>query len=119
VLTDSSRAVLKGERPVMLRRQVARPAARRERPARSIAVEGLSPAALDLYEKLRAWRSETAKALALPAYVIFHDATLREIADARPRTLDQLRGISGVGAKKLDAYGDRILSEVARADSTG
>jgi ATP-dependent DNA helicase RecQ len=63
---------------------------------------------------LRVWRSETAKAHGVPAYVIFHDATLREIADAQPRTIDDLRGISGVGIKKLQAYGDKILNEIAR-----
>ncbi|MBI3900439.1 MAG: DNA helicase RecQ [Gammaproteobacteria bacterium] len=120
VLTEASRAVLKGERQVMLRKQIARPPARRERTERvqraGIAVEGLSPTALGLYERLRVWRSETAKSQGMPAYIIFHDATLREIADACPRTLDQLRGISGVGAKKLEAYGEKILSEIARGN---
>ncbi len=116
-LTDASLAVLKGERQVMLRTQVARAATKRERKlARSsIAAAGLAPAALGLFERLRAWRADTAKSHGVPAYVIFHDATLREIADLRPQTLEQLRGISGVGAKKLDAYGQKILLELQAA----
>jgi ATP-dependent DNA helicase RecQ len=50
----------------------------------------------------------------VPAYVIFHDATLREIARARPSSLEMLRGISGIGARKLEAYGTEIV-ELTRA----
>ena len=120
VLTDASRTVLKGERQVMLRKQAPRPSRREktERSARATAAAAeLSPTALGLYEQLRAWRAETAKAAGMPAYIIFHDATLREIAGARPRTLEQLRGISGVGAKKLQAYGEKILGEIARLEA--
>jgi ATP-dependent DNA helicase RecQ len=112
-LTDGSRAVLKGERQVMLRKQVAK-RSKAERPKRgAVAVQGLSGGAIDLFERLRLWRSDTAKEHGVPAYVIFHDATLREIAATRPRTIDQLREISGVGAKKLDAYGEKILLQIA------
>jgi len=118
-LTEASRTVLKGERRVMLRRYTP-PASRRgaksERARRSSAgSEALAPAAFDLFERLRAWRTETAKTHGVPAYVIFHDATLKQIADTRPQTLDQLRAISGVGAKKLEAYGANILGEVTRS----
>ena len=61
-----------------------------------------------------AWRGEVAKSHGVPAYVIFHDATLREIALAQPETLDALSHISGVGARKLEAYGEEILQRVAR-----
>jgi ATP-dependent DNA helicase RecQ len=65
-----------------------------------------------LFERLRAWRSEAAKRHGVPAYVIFHDATLKEIADVRPGSLDELSGISGVGVRKLEAYGGEILELV-------
>jgi ATP-dependent DNA helicase RecQ len=66
-----------------------------------------------LFERLRAWRAATAKEQGVPAYVIFHDATLREIAHARPSSLEGLRGISGVGARKLEAYGAEIIGLLA------
>ena len=58
---------------------------------------------------LKAWRSEVAKAHDLPAYVIFNDATLVGIAERNPQTLGDLQGISGIGAKKLEAYGAEVL----------
>ena len=64
---------------------------------------------------LRAWRVEAARRHGVPAYVIFHDATLREIARMRPSSLDTLRGISGIGARKLEAYGEEIVGLVRGA----
>ena len=58
-------------------------------------------------------RPETARVHAVPAYVVFPDATLQAIAQARPRSLDALRGISGVGDKKLERYGDALLALIA------
>jgi ATP-dependent DNA helicase RecQ len=116
-LTAASRGVLKDERQVMLRRHLhPEGSAKTTRRRRGVTVvqEGLPPASLELFERLRTWRAETAKRHGVPAYVIFHDATLRQIADSRPRTLDELRAISGVGAKKLEAYGYNLLDEVAR-----
>jgi len=107
-LAGESRAVLKGERSVALR-------AWREakRSARTKGSQGALPAAVQaLFERLRAWRVEAARRHGVPAYVIFHDATLWEIARARPSSLDALRGISGVGARKLEAYGAEIVSLV-------
>jgi ATP-dependent DNA helicase RecQ len=69
----------------------------------------LDDAAQALFDLLKAWRSEVARAHGLPAYVIFHDATLAEMARERPQSLEALSGISGVGAKKLEAYGEEIL----------
>ena len=69
----------------------------------------LATAALERFAALKAWRAEVARAHNLPAYVVFHDATLAEMADLRPDSLDALAGISGVGARKLDAYGEQIL----------
>ena len=70
---------------------------------------GLDDAGLARFAALKAWRAEVAKAHNLPAYVVFHDATLAEMARACPDSLDALSGISGVGARKLEAYGREIL----------
>jgi ATP-dependent DNA helicase RecQ len=72
----------------------------------------MSPEHHTLFERLRAWRAEAARSHGVPAYVIFHDATLAEIARARPASLEALRGISGVGARKLETYGADILGLV-------
>jgi ATP-dependent DNA helicase RecQ len=106
-LAAASRAVLRGERKVVLRRQAE------GRPARARAVApatGLDSAGDALWQRLRAWRSETAKAQGVPAYVIFHDATLLGIARARPRDLDRLQAIPGIGTAKLQRYGQAILA---------
>ena len=106
-LTGESRAVLKGERSVALRAwREAKRSARRKASSQ----ETLSGDAQTLFERLRDWRLEAARRHGVPAYVIFHDATLREIARQRPSSLDSLRGISGVGARKLEAYGADIVS---------
>ncbi len=114
-LTDGSRAVLKGEVKVQLRESVASPAPKRSRRAGVLA-----PAAQELgvddqvrFINLKAWRAEVAREHNLPAYVIFHDATLAEIARRRPHSLEDLQGISGIGAKKLEAYGADVLRVVA------
>ena len=110
-LAGESRAVLKGERRVTLREW--REPKRSRRAGRSAAVAGDLPAAAQaLYGRLRAWRLEAAARHGVPAYIIFHDATLKEIARARPSSLAALQGISGVGAKKLEAYGEDIISLV-------
>src|SRR5262249_11304273 len=108
-LTAESRTVLKGERPMTLR--AWREAKRSRRRAAAAAADPSSDSQA-LFERLRAWRVEAARRHGVPAYVIFHDATLREVARARPLSLDALRGISGVGAKKLEAYGADIISLV-------
>ena len=109
-LTAASRAVLKGERSVALR--APRPAARAARPpARGAAA--LPAEALPVFERLRAWRLEAARRHGVPAYVIFHDATLQEIARRRPASLEALGGIGGLGAKKLQAYGEELLRAVS------
>jgi ATP-dependent DNA helicase RecQ len=107
-LTAASRAVLKGERTVALR---AWREAKRSARARASG-EQLSGGAQALFERLRAWRLEAARRHGVPAYVILHDATLREIARQRPSSLHALRAISGLGAKKLEAYGAEIAGLV-------
>jgi len=110
-LTAASRAVLKGEQRVALR---AWREAKRSSRTRKAFQGGLSGETHVLFEKLRAWRAEAARSHGVPAYVIFHDATLAEIARTRPASLEALRGVSGVGARKLEAYGADILGLVQR-----
>jgi ATP-dependent DNA helicase RecQ len=111
-LTEGSRAVLKGEVPVQLRESVGRRAqahAQKQRPTASRRRRQPGPDAQVRFINLKAWRAEVAREHNLPAYVIFHDATLAAIAERCPRTLDDLQGISGMGAKKLEAYGAEVL----------
>ena len=110
-LTEGSRAVLRGEVSVLLRESVSQKAEKRSRKpqAPGPAAANLSQEALVRYINLKAWRAEVAKQHNLPAYVIFHDATLALIANADPQNLDDLNGISGIGVKKLEAYGHEVL----------
>jgi ATP-dependent DNA helicase RecQ len=83
-------------------------------------VQALPEAAHPLFEALRAWRTEQAREQGVPAYIVFGDATLRGVASSRPSTLDELAQISGVGAKKLETYGEDLLAVVAASPaSTG
>ncbi|GGL73898.1 ATP-dependent DNA helicase RecQ [Streptomyces fumigatiscleroticus] len=120
VLTEASGAVLRREREVPLRKEPKRPAAARsasgsgrgERKAKTAAAE-LPEELLPAFEALRAWRAEQAREQGVPAYVIFHDATLREIATVWPTSVAQLGGISGVGEKKLATYGEGVIAVLA------
>jgi len=117
-LTDASRAVLKGERRIEVRRPSEKPVrGRRDKAARRGAAVALAGADAALFERLRAWRANVAKTHGVPPYVVFHDATLRAIAAARPGSLEALRGISGVGERKLENYGAAIV-ETVRSDGT-
>ena len=116
-LAAAARPLLRGEAQLSLRREL--PAPRRGRGRRRASDAGtasaappveLSGAALRLFERLRGWRAERAREQNLPAYVIFHDATLLQIADTRPDSLDALAGISGIGTSKLERYGEDVLS---------
>jgi ATP-dependent DNA helicase RecQ len=117
-LTEGSRAVLKGEVPVQLRESVSSAPAKRTRTRKGTgsappaAAANLGPDAQVRFINLKAWRAEVAREHNLPAYVIFHDATLAAIAERNPGTLDDLQGISGMGAKKLEAYGADVLRVV-------
>jgi ATP-dependent DNA helicase RecQ len=110
-LTEGSRAVLKGDVPVQLRESTSQRSDKksRSRSAPSPAAANLSQDAMVRFINLKAWRAEVAKEHNLPAYVIFHDATLAAIAEAAPHRLAQLQGISGLGVKKLEAYGEQVL----------
>ncbi|MGC0422918.1 DNA helicase RecQ [Embleya sp. AB8] len=115
VLTEQSGEVLGRRREVMLRREPERPAraakaAKAAKTGKGKAAPVEMPAeAAPIFEELRAWRAATAKEQGVPAYVIFHDATLREIATTRPTTLAELGTISGIGENKLAKYGQPIL----------
>ncbi|OWQ88456.1 DNA helicase RecQ [Roseateles aquatilis] len=118
VLTDTARAVLRGEVELLMR-QPSAPAKRARggksgsggsKTSRASAVEAdLDAEALARFDMLKAWRSGVAKSHGLPAYVILQNVTLAELAREHPRSLDEMSGISGIGAKKLEAYGEAIL----------
>ena len=117
-LTAESRAVLKGEVEVRLRDSVSNPADRKVRRNARLGAVVKAPIALDSeallrYSALKAWRAEVAREHNLPAYVIFHDATLAAIAQRAPQSMGDLQGISGIGAKKLEAYAQEVLRVVA------
>ncbi|QYX83016.1 DNA helicase RecQ [Streptomyces akebiae] len=127
VLTEESGAVLRRERDVPLRKEPKKPATTRstsggsgssgsgrgERKAKA-AIE-LPDDLLPVFEALRAWRAEQAREQGVPAYVIFHDATLREIAATAPASVAELGTISGIGEKKLATYGEGVLGVLASA----
>jgi ATP-dependent DNA helicase RecQ len=108
-LTDASTAVLRGSRTVLLRREAPRPTTQARSRKRGVAAVDLDAAAALVFERLRTWRSMTAKEQGVPAYVVFHDATLREIATRVPTTLDELSTVSGVGVAKREKYGPQVL----------
>jgi ATP-dependent DNA helicase RecQ len=121
-LTETARGVLKGETEVMLREQAP---SSRNRASRSKSRRGdLAPLPAGqpgtgnaaLVAALRAWRSEVARQRGVPAYVVLHDSTIDGIAIARPMTLDQLRGVPGIGDKKLEHYGEELIALVGVAE---
>ncbi|GAA2524932.1 DNA helicase RecQ [Pilimelia columellifera] len=112
-LTERSGAVLSRELPVMLRREPARTTTSRSRRKAASAPVDLPVQAIPVFEGLRAWRAAAAKEQGVPAYVIFHDATLRQIATDAPSSLDALSQVSGVGETKLERYGQQILDVLA------
>jgi ATP-dependent DNA helicase RecQ len=109
VLTDGSAQVLRKQRPVMLRREPERAAKapRSRKPAEPAA--SLPADAAAAFERLRGWRAATAKEQGVPAYVIFHDSTLREVAMTSPSSLAELGTVSGIGEAKLARYGQQVL----------
>jgi ATP-dependent DNA helicase RecQ len=107
-LTEASRAVLTGGQTVHLRQvQAGKPRAAAKRAAAATA--GLDPAGTQLWERLRAWRAAIAKEHGVPAYVVFHDATLAELVRERPQSDAALARISGVGQRKRERYGAALL----------
>jgi ATP-dependent DNA helicase RecQ len=114
-LSDAARPVLKGETSIRLR-QYSKPAKQKISKASSanIGDANLSDLEKSIFNALRSWRFETARTHNVPAYVIFHDATLREIALEKPMRVSDLRGLSGIGDKKLDNYGAAIVEVVTQ-----
>ena len=108
-LGPEARPILRGERPIELRREPLRSRDKGRSQRGGQVTVTLDVPAADRFERLRALRAELARAQNVPAYVIFHDATLRTIAATEPATLQALGAISGVGAAKLERYGARIL----------
>ena len=114
-LGEGARAVLKGEQSVYLKLQAStRTAPAASARTRSSAASTLPLAARETLAALKAWRAEVAREHNLPAYVIFHDATLEALAQRQPRTLADLQGIPGLGQKKLQAYGAEVLRVLER-----
>ena len=113
-LLPDARQVLKGQASVVLRVQTgAEKSSRTKKPIKTsvkgIAEAALNAGALERLAQLKAWRAEVAREHNLPAFVIFHDATLRAIAERAPQTARDLEGIAGIGVKKLEAYGAEVL----------
>lgn len=106
-LTEQSRAVLKGEQSVLLRKAELHQTVA---PKRAMADEQLPPEAQACFDRLREWRTQIAKQHEVPPYIIFNNATLKEVALLRPATLNELSRISGIGARKLEAYGNALLT---------
>jgi ATP-dependent DNA helicase RecQ len=123
VLTPASSHVLRKERQVMLRREPERPArlARAAKATTAAKAEAavMLPEAAPTFERLRGWRAAAAKEQGVPAYVIFHDSTLREIATKLPSSLAELSTVSGVGETKLARYGQQILDTLGSAPPAG
>ncbi|MFC0677148.1 DNA helicase RecQ [Lysobacter korlensis] len=114
-LTAESGPVLRGERTLRLRSEAPQPARRRRDRGRGVDSAGLdlAPESLLRFTALREWRAETAREQNVPAYVIFHDSTLRAIAEAAPEDLDELSRVPGIGSTKLDRYGEAVLERLA------
>ncbi|WP_188828316.1 DNA helicase RecQ [Nocardia camponoti] len=113
-ITDAGNEVLFEGRKVALRREAERaPRQQSARSSKSKAAVALPVADQPLFERLRAWRAATAKEQGVPAYVVFHDATLREIAARKPTDLSTLGTVSGVGENKLAKYGEGVLAALS------
>jgi ATP-dependent DNA helicase RecQ len=115
VLTEQSGTVLRQERPVMMRREPerSRSTGRAPKPRTAAAAVELPVEAAPVFERLRAWRASVAKEQGVPAYVVFHDATLRQIATLLPTTLAELATVNGVGESKLAKFGQQVIDTLA------
>ncbi|MGO2519590.1 MAG: DNA helicase RecQ [Microbacterium sp.] len=110
---EAAAGVLSGETPVPLRKDtMGRVSASRARKT-SAASDAVAEGDRSLFEALRVWRAETAREIGKPAYIVFGDATLRALAEVRPASMGDLDGITGIGEKKREAYGDAVLAVVA------
>ncbi len=112
-LGDPAAAVLRGDEPVPLRRDVLGRTGGGSRARKASAADAVADGDRDLFEALRTWRAGVAKEQGVPAYIVFGDATLRALAEHRPRTTADLEGITGIGAKKREAYGEAVVAVIA------
>ena len=108
-LTAGATPVLKGERTLWMRKDPPKAARKRGRVSAKTPLAALSSESNERYNALREWRAAMAREQDVPAYVIFHDATLRAIAELEPRDLDALSTIAGIGSSKLERYGEAVL----------
>jgi len=115
-LTTQAGPVLRGEQRLAMRRELPR-SSRKDRRGAAAPLIDLPPDAQLRFDALREWRATTAREQNVPAYVIFHDATLRAIAQAAPDDLDELGRIPGIGQSKLDRYGDDVLQQLFDCDA--
>jgi ATP-dependent DNA helicase RecQ len=109
-LTEAARPVLRGEVTVEMRAALTREARRAKRKERHSGGKSLVPADTSLLAALKAWRFTQAQSQGVPAFVIFHDSTLAAIASTKPRNIDDLAHVAGIGAKKLERYGESLLA---------
>ncbi|MGC4029318.1 MAG: DNA helicase RecQ [Steroidobacteraceae bacterium] len=119
-LTESCREVLSGRRRLTLRREVAAARSRATKARKSkpeVAATSASPQEEAVFQALRDWRRGVAKEHGVPAYTVLHDSTMREIARRRPAGPGELAGISGIGATKLERYGEAIASVIRNAQA--
>jgi len=120
-LAPDAREVLSGRRMLKLRKPSDK-LPRQRRPRRDSTstrspLDTLAGEASDVFQALREWRKGVAKEHGVPAYTVFHDSTLQEIARELPSSLDGLRGISGIGATKLERYGEPLLKVVRESSA--
>jgi ATP-dependent DNA helicase RecQ len=121
---DAARAIFRKERVIRVRE--AAPRKRRSKEARRVARDekraaraGFEGADAKLFEALRVWRREAAHAAGLPPYVIFHDTTLAAIVEAKPRDLEALGRVSGIGEARLARHGEALIALVRRVEAAG
>ncbi|WP_374315774.1 RQC domain-containing protein, partial [Microbacterium sp.] len=114
-LGESAAGVLKGETPVPLRRDALGRSGGAPRVRKVSASDTLAERDRPLFEALRDWRAGVARELGVPAYIVFGDATLRALAEVRPESLADLDGVTGIGAKKREAYGEAVLDVIRAA----
>jgi len=112
-LLPEARSLLRGQGQLLLREQGTVRAGSRKREVktstRGLAEASLNSGALERLKRLKAWRAEVAREHNLPAFIIFNDATLRAVAERDPQQLSDLEGVSGIGSKKMHAYGAEVL----------
>ncbi len=115
VVGERAGEVLRGETAVPLRRDVLGRSGGASRVRKAAASDTLADGDRDLFEALRTWRAGVSKEQGVPAYIVFGDATLRALAEQRPTSMADLDGVTGIGAKKREAYGESVLEVIAAA----